>query len=244
MQVEPKRSQPGEAIRFYRYFASYSSDDRELVVQAAGLLRSTGADLFIDYVSLRGGDEWETKIRDGIRGADKFYLFWSARSSSSAWVAKEIEIAREFARQSYKADFIVPVPLDSTALPGELEGYHCIPLDLIPDKSSLGFSTEKLKTSDDGFEIQFSLTNSNRSGELNIYDVIPVVIYRHYKVVYEMKTPHRLAPTTLSSLRQLSRRRDHRLLESGSIFVGMSVTENRNYRLRPGEIDTFQASWS
>lgn len=227
-----------KALHFERYFASYSSKDRDAVIQAVNLLRTTGADLFIDFITLRGGDEWELKIADAILTSQKFYLFWSKNAKSSKWVDRELNLALQLAQAHGLKDFIVPIRLDDTPLPPTLSSYHSVTLSLVGEGTSLGFVTEKIRTTTQGFDIQFSLTNPNREGQLNIFEIVPIVFFTHYKILYYPGYPRRLANTTLRALRQM---RDQQILQSagGSLFIGLPLLEEQFYRLAPGEIETF-----
>jgi hypothetical protein len=125
-------------------FASYSSEDRDTVGEVANLLRTSDIDLFIDHLSLRGGDEWEDEIVKAIARADLFYLFWSRSAAESYWVDREWRQAmREAAGREIQRRFI-PVLLDDAPLPSELKGYHFLSVSALIGRSSCSFSTEKV----------------------------------------------------------------------------------------------------
>ncbi|MBU7027011.1 MAG: toll/interleukin-1 receptor domain-containing protein [Theionarchaea archaeon] len=223
-------------------FASYSSQNRQLVDQCVQLLRTAGIHLFVDYISLRGGEEWQKKISEAIVNCDLFYLFWSKDASESKWVAWEWKKAVDCTKSMKKQNFIVPVLLDNTALPEELKKYHYVSLSTIVEGAALSFATERITKSVAGFEIQFSLGNPSRYGQFNIFDIIPIVFFRHYHVRFHEILPRQLSKTTLNRIRGMRRKYSGKLYESGDgIFVGSSLTENKVYRLSSGEIETFVA---
>jgi hypothetical protein len=67
----------GDAARHFKQaFLSYSSHDREAVLQCAQVLENVGIDFFLDAVSLRGGEIWERRLFEEIDRSDLFLLFW------------------------------------------------------------------------------------------------------------------------------------------------------------------------
>jgi hypothetical protein len=106
-------------------FASYASEDRDLVLAAvAGMKkRSPQLQVFLDVMSLRSNDDWQERLMDEIGKADIFYLFWCSHALKSEWVDKEW-------RQAYQlrgAAFIDPIPLqspDDAPQPKELSRKH------------------------------------------------------------------------------------------------------------------------
>jgi hypothetical protein len=67
-------------------------------------------------VALRPGAEWRPAIASAICGGGTVLVLWSARAASSAEVAGELATARGCGAA------VVPVLLDSTALPDALAG--------------------------------------------------------------------------------------------------------------------------
>jgi hypothetical protein len=106
-------------------FASYASDDREMVLGRIQGMRSVVPDLdvFLDVMSLRAGDRWRERLQAEICSRDVFYLFWSLAASRSEWVTREWQLALG----CRGLDHISPVPLVSAQLvppPSELAPLH------------------------------------------------------------------------------------------------------------------------
>jgi hypothetical protein len=75
-------------------FASYSSQDRERVLDRVAAVRiSAGLDIFLDCMSLNPGESWKPKLECEIKARDLFLLFWSASASESKWVRWEWQTA-------------------------------------------------------------------------------------------------------------------------------------------------------
>lgn len=88
-------------------FASYSSEDRDAVLQFKLFVESVGVDVFVDVTDLRNGDSWEEQLWQEIPDRDLFCLFWSEPASRSEWVEKEWRAALE----AKGCRFIHPIPL-------------------------------------------------------------------------------------------------------------------------------------
>jgi hypothetical protein len=75
-------------------FASYSSQDRSLVVQMVGALeRAAGMDIFQDCLDLKASESWKPRLIEEIKARDCFMLFWSASAATSTWVQWEWQTA-------------------------------------------------------------------------------------------------------------------------------------------------------
>jgi hypothetical protein len=73
-----------------RAFASYSSMDRERVIDRVAAIRiAAKVDVFLDCHDLNPGDDWEEVLAEKIEGCDTFMLFWSDHASVSPWVRWE-----------------------------------------------------------------------------------------------------------------------------------------------------------
>jgi hypothetical protein len=79
--------------RTYTVFLSYSSRDAWLTHVIAQKFRSAGIGVWIDEMSLTGGDAVIDAIIQGIRRADEAIVLVSNESIASQWVAVEIGIA-------------------------------------------------------------------------------------------------------------------------------------------------------
>jgi hypothetical protein len=104
-------------------FASYSSKDREEVLQHIRALQALNVDVFLDVLSLRLGEEWEEEIYRNIMEKDVLLLFWSKNTANSEWVRKEYLYALE----QKGSQSIIPIPLsspDEVPPPAELNHLH------------------------------------------------------------------------------------------------------------------------
>jgi hypothetical protein len=111
--------------RIHKAFASYASTERAEVLARLQGMRAVCPDLdvFLDVLSLRAGDDWETRLREEVPTRDAFYLFWSQEAASSEWVTREWRMALDERGLKY----IVPVPLQhphDAPPPGELSRLH------------------------------------------------------------------------------------------------------------------------
>lgn len=106
-------------------FASYASEDREAVLGRIQGIHKVAPELevFLDVLSLRSGQEWETELWREIPARDVFYLFWSRHARKSKWVEKEWRCALS----KRGIEFIDPIPLESpdkSPPPPELSSLH------------------------------------------------------------------------------------------------------------------------
>jgi molecular chaperone DnaK (HSP70) len=106
-------------------FASYAHSDRDEVLGRVQGIQKAAPEIefFLDVLSLRSGEDWETQLWQKIPASDIFYLFWSRNAIESPWVEKEWRCALS----ARGTDFIDPVPLDPPDLappPPELASKH------------------------------------------------------------------------------------------------------------------------
>src|SRR5258708_28342388 len=76
---------------YRKAFASYARPDRDdVLARVQGMQKILPQlEIFLDVVSLRSGEEWQSKLWQVIPEHDIFYLFWSANAKKSAWVKEE-----------------------------------------------------------------------------------------------------------------------------------------------------------
>lgn len=102
-----------------RLFASYSSSDRNRVLERVMSIKNiTGAEVFVDCLSIGPSKKWRSVIRDAIDQCDGFLLFWSVAASRS----KEVELEWRRARDLGKP--IQVHPLEPAEPPTELRDLH------------------------------------------------------------------------------------------------------------------------
>lgn len=130
IQVGDEPSQRSQMIsqekRIRTVFASYARKDLKAVLPWIRGAKFAGIDAFFDVLSLREGDDWETKLRQEVPAHDLFCLFWSEAASRSHWVEKEWRCALE----SRGCEYIHPIPLcDPTVVPPPKELAACLHFD-------------------------------------------------------------------------------------------------------------------
>lgn len=106
-------------------FASYASEERFQVLARIQGMQKMVPDLhiFLDFMSIRAGEDWQNRLSDEIADCDLFLLFWSIAASRSQWVQREWQTA--LATKGLEA--INPVPLQPPSVappPPELASLH------------------------------------------------------------------------------------------------------------------------
>src|SRR5215510_11743229 len=101
-------------------FVSYSRQDAGLVKPVVGLLRATKDLVFQDVDGVMPGKRWRPQIEEALRVAPLIVLFWCYHSSRSAEVRKEYELALSTGKD------VLPVLLDATPLPKELNEFQWV----------------------------------------------------------------------------------------------------------------------
>jgi hypothetical protein len=101
-------------------FVSYSHQDSGLVKPVVGLLRGTKDLVFQDIDNIRPGTKWRRQIEDALHAAHVFVLFWCYHSSRSTEVKKEYKLALSTGKD------VLPVLLDTTPLPDELNEFQWV----------------------------------------------------------------------------------------------------------------------
>ena len=97
-----------------KIFISYASKDREAADFIAQQLGARGADIFIDYQRLIGGEDFVERLATEIESSDAIVFLLSEHSASSKWVRKEIQYA------DHNEKLVVPVALDEVEVPRAL----------------------------------------------------------------------------------------------------------------------------
>lgn len=107
-------------------FVSYSHKDRDLVLALVRMQSDLWYASFIDFMHTPRGSDWANEHRVRIASSDRVLLFWSANAALSKQVEREWKYAKN-ARSR-----IIPILLDATPLPSELDSLHAVELrDLI-----------------------------------------------------------------------------------------------------------------
>ena len=115
---------------YHKIFPSYSHEDTMVVEQVTQFVESLGHHYLQDVRELRSGEIWDERLRDFIREADVFQLFWSTNAMGSEFVEQEwryaIGLGRpNFIRPTYWEE---PMPKAAGLPPPELGKIHFYPL--------------------------------------------------------------------------------------------------------------------
>jgi len=87
MDVSAVAVQPSDAPR--KVFISYARQDRRFALRLTRGLRAKGVTVWID-TEIQGGDDWLTKLNEGLQASDEVFLILSPRSKASQWVKREV----------------------------------------------------------------------------------------------------------------------------------------------------------
>ncbi|HJS88430.1 MAG TPA: TIR domain-containing protein [Steroidobacteraceae bacterium] len=105
-------TEPSRAV-----FLSYASEDAEAAERLADALRAAGIEVWFDRNALRGGDEWDRKIRREIKDCALFVPLISANSEArhEGYFRLEWDLADQRSHMIARGrPFLVPVGLDQT----------------------------------------------------------------------------------------------------------------------------------
>lgn len=98
-------------------FLSYASEDAQAAARIAEALRAAGIEVWFDRNALRGGDEWDRKIRREIKDCALFVPLISANSEArhEGYFRLEWDLADQRSHMIARGrPFLVPVGLDET----------------------------------------------------------------------------------------------------------------------------------
>ncbi|MEM6447214.1 MAG: TIR domain-containing protein [Cyanobacteria bacterium P01_D01_bin.123] len=97
---------------YNKVFISYAREDREWAAEKARTFEGVGQAYFLDYESIRAGENWRDRLAAEIEAADLVWLIWSKYAAQSDWVRQEYEAALAKGDGGLRIDL-----LDSTPLP-------------------------------------------------------------------------------------------------------------------------------
>lgn len=97
-----------------KVFISHSWDDNDISRKIAHDLKRDGAEIWIDYARISGGESLPERISEALEWCDTLVLVWSKSAATSKWVKKEWTSA------IYLDKTIIPCLLDDTKLPAIL----------------------------------------------------------------------------------------------------------------------------
>jgi hypothetical protein len=94
-----------------KIFISHSWNDNEISRKLAQYLKRDGADIWIDYARIEGGDKLPKRIGNALKWCDALLLLWSQAAADSYWVEEEWTNALALRKR------IIPCILDKVELP-------------------------------------------------------------------------------------------------------------------------------
>jgi len=97
-----------------RIFISHAWEDKQVVLRLEAELTAAGAEVWVDHVGIRGGDNLPERISDALEWCDTLLLLWSEAARDSYWVDLEWTNALSLKK------LIIPCQLSSTGLPAIL----------------------------------------------------------------------------------------------------------------------------
>ncbi|NOG50870.1 MAG: toll/interleukin-1 receptor domain-containing protein [Chloroflexi bacterium] len=82
-------------------FISYAHADDAFAMKLISDLQNAGHAIWIDTVSIKGGDAWVRSIADGIRNSYAFVTLISPDANTSRWVLREYLLAENLGKAIY-----------------------------------------------------------------------------------------------------------------------------------------------
>lgn len=120
-------------------FISHSSKDKEIADKVVSYLEERGVSCWIAPRNIVPGSEWAASINTAITATRVFLIIYSANSSQSKQVVREISLA-----ESRKDVFIIPYKIDDTPLSGTFEYYLSAEHWITADVSKNSYNLEGL----------------------------------------------------------------------------------------------------
>lgn len=99
-------------------FISYAAEDRAIAQRLAAGFEQSGLSVWWDR-HIQVGSEWDKTIEDALAGAKCVVVLWTAHAKNSRWVRAE-------AREALKQEKVVPVMLESNAIPLAFTGIQAL----------------------------------------------------------------------------------------------------------------------
>ena len=94
-----------------KIFISYSRKDIEQAKILEGNLKSAGAEVYVDYETIKLGEPFPDRLGLALEQCDTLILIWSNSAKASSWVAREWQYALQ------KDKLIIPCKIDTCELP-------------------------------------------------------------------------------------------------------------------------------
>jgi hypothetical protein len=110
-------------------FISYSWADRDRVMPIYERLKQAGLHMWIDREQLRGGVDWEERIRHEMLKCRRVVIFLSHSLNDGGFFLAELGLARAIANDRFKRKaFLIPVRLEQCPIPPILSQWNAVDL--------------------------------------------------------------------------------------------------------------------
>jgi hypothetical protein len=110
-------------------FLSYSWADEARVVAISERMKQAGLDVWIDRERLRGGEDWEERIRGEMLKCRRVVVFLSRAMNDGGFFLTELGLARAIANDRFgRRNFVIPVRLEKVSIPPIMGKWNAIDL--------------------------------------------------------------------------------------------------------------------
>ncbi len=196
-----------------RIFISHAWEDKPLVLRLEAELIAAGAEVWVDHVGIRGGDNLPKRISDALEWCNTLLLVWSKAASESPWV--ELEWTNAISLNAA----IIPCCLDGTRLPALLA--HKVYLDLHDSEAGITQLLHALKLARQ--PIKLASTETTEKLARVIHSQLAAS-----PIVKKLKPPHTVVPeravdTGIRESATLRRRRGFLIAFAVLSLIGLIV---------------------
>ncbi len=110
-------------------FLSYSWADEKEVLAISERMKQAGLDVWIDRERLRGGEDWEERIRREMLKCRRVVVFVSHAMNDGGFFLTELGLARAIANDRFRRrNFVIPVRLEKVSIPPIMGKWNAIDL--------------------------------------------------------------------------------------------------------------------
>jgi TIR domain len=110
-------------------FLSYSWADEKEVFAICERMKQAGLDVWIDRERMRGGEDWEERIRGEMLKCRRVIVFLSHSMNDGGFFLTELGLARAIASDRLRRrNFVIPVRLERVSIPPILAKWNAIDL--------------------------------------------------------------------------------------------------------------------